>query len=159
MMRRLDCLLEIIDGVVPTLLFLVATALVATDIFLRNIVRTTIPHGIEIATYAFIWFIFLSAAGASRKGEHFQVGFLENMLGDRARRLSGAAVELVGLVVAVIMADAAWEYMDRSWRRVSEGMQIPLAYVYMVFPVCFGLMALAHLRRLWQALRGADGAG
>lgn len=153
MRKGIDLIWGFIDGVVPTVLFLVVTVMVITDIFLRNALGTAIPNGIEIATYAFVWFIFLSAAGAARSGEHFQVSIIQTWLKGHLRTASRILVELACAAIAALMAQASFEYTARSWRRVSEGMEIPLGYFYMIFPLCFGLMALAHLRRAWIALR------
>ncbi len=148
MRKVVDFVWDFVDEVIPTVLFLVVTIMVATDIFLRNTLGRTIPNGIEIATYAFVWFIFLAAAGASRTGSHFQVSMLMDILPRRALMVLSIFVELVGLTVAVLMTKASWEYTARSWGRLSEGLEMPLGYFYMAFPVCFGLMALSYVRRI-----------
>ena len=153
MRKIVDFVWNIVDGVLPTVLFLVVTVMVATDIFLRNTLGRTIPSGIEIATYAFVWFIFLAAAGASRSGTHFQVSMLMDILPRRAFLVLSIFVELVGLAVAVLMTQASWEYTARSWGRLSEGLEMPLGYFYMAFPVCFGLMALSYVRRIFMHIR------
>lgn len=156
MRKGIDLIWGFLDGVVPTVLFLVVTVMVITDVFLRNLLGTTIPNGIEISTYAFVWFIFLGAAGAARKGEHFQVAIIQGWLGARARKISNVLVETICTLVAVLMAQASFEYTARSWGRVSEGLELPLGYFYMIFPVCFGLMALAHLVRAGRFLRAEE---
>ena len=146
-MRWLDRLWRFVDDALPGLLIGLVTAMITTDIVLRNFFRSTIQDGVEIATYAFVWMIFLSAAGASRTGKHFQVDFIEK-LGARGLRLAARlAVESVCFLIAAIMAWFSWEYTMRSWNRISQGLEMPLGYFYMIFPFCFVLMALSHLRR------------
>lgn len=148
----IDAIWKLIDEVVPTILFLVVTVMVATDIFLRNTLGITIPGGIEISTYAFVWFIFLAAAGAARTGGHFQVSMMQDALGERGQQVSTVLIELVGLVVVAIMTKVAWEYTARSWNRVSDGLELPLGYFYIIFPFSFALMTLAHARRIWGCI-------
>ncbi len=152
MRKFIDPIWGFIDEVIPTILFLVVTIMVAADIFLRNTLGTTIPGGIEIATYAFVWFIFLATAGAARTGGHFQVSMMQDALGERGQQVSTVLIELVGLAVAAIMTRVAWEYTARSWNRVSDGLELPLGYFYIIFPFSFALMSLAHARRIWGCI-------
>lgn len=147
MLRVLDRLWAIIDDTLPGLLIGLVTAMISIDIVLRNFFRSTIPDGVEIATYAFVWMIFLGAAGASRTGSHFQVDFIDRIGARGARIAARVVVEAFCLAVAAIMAVSSWQYTMRSWTRVSDGLEMPLGYFYMIFPISFGLMALAHVRR------------
>ena len=149
----LDRLWQFVDEAVPAILIGVITILVTADIILRNLFGTTIPNGIELVTYAFVWMIFLGAAGASRRNDHFQADLLGAVAQGWVRLASRFLVDIVCAVVAAVMAQASWEYTMRSFRRVSEGMQLPLGYFYLIFPICFALMALAHLRRAIVELR------
>lgn len=147
MLRALDRLWAVVDETLPGLLIGLVAVMITVDIVLRNYFRSTIPDGVEIATYAFVWMIFLGAAGASRTGTHFQVDFIER-IGFRSARLAArVTVEIFNCAVAAIMAFYSWQYTSRSWNRVSEGLEMPLGYFYIIFPICFALMALAHIRR------------
>ncbi|MDW9766425.1 MULTISPECIES: TRAP transporter small permease [Sinorhizobium] len=153
-MRSLpDRVAQIVDEVVPALLTAFIIVLVAADVLLRNALGRTVPYGIELSTYAFVWMVFLGAAGASRKGVHFQVDLFQERLPERVSRGLAAAAQIFCAVVALVMTHTSWEYAMRSWNRTSEGMELPLGYFYMVFPASFGLMAFAHALHVWRALR------
>ena len=147
MLRALHHLWEVVDETLPGLLIGLVAVMITVDIVLRNFFRSTIPDGVEIATYAFVWMIFLGAAGASRTGTHFQVDFIERIRSRIARIAARVTVETFNCAVAAIMAFYSWQYTSRSWNRVSEGLEMPLGYFYIIFPICFALMALAHIRR------------
>ncbi|EIM26383.1 TRAP transporter small permease [Microvirga lotononidis] len=139
-----DCLWRGIDDDLPALLMAIITAMISVDVFLRDAAGAHIPNGVEIATYAFVWSVFLGAAGASRRGDHFHVDLVQNSLSGRPRVISFVLVDAFCCVVAAMMTVSSWQYTMRSWRRVSEGLEMPLGYFYMVFPIAFALMALAH---------------
>lgn len=147
MLRALDRFWAVVDETLPGVLIGFVAVLITVDIVLRNFFHSTIPDGVEIATYAFVWMIFLGAAGASRTGTHFQVDFIERIGTRGPRAAARVTIEAFNCAVAAIMAFHSWQYTSRSWNRVSEGLELPLGYFYMIFPICFGLMALAHARR------------
>lgn len=153
-MRRVTAVLwKSIDETLPAILVAFTLVMVGIDVVLRNTIGRTVPNGIELSTYAFVWTVFLGAAGASRRGRHFQVELIQGAFSGRMRSLVDACVEVVCMVVAGIMADTAWRYTMRSWNRTSEGLEMPLGYFYLVFPISFALMALAHALRAWRLLR------
>lgn len=156
-LRSLDRLWCLVDDALPGLLIGLVTATIAIDIVLRNFFRSTIPHGVEMSTYAFVWMIFLAAAGASRTGSHFQVDFVDNFKNSMLRLVVRLGIEGICLAIAAIMAWFSWEYTMRSWNRISSGIEVPLGYFYMIFPFCFALVALSHMRRAVQLIAGRDG--
>lgn len=154
MMRIIDRVWSAVDNVLPGILISLVALLITVDIVLRNFFRSTIPDGVEVATYAFVWMIFLAAAGASRTGTHFQVDFIDIMHSRLARVIARVVIEVFCGVVSVFMAIYSWQYTSRSWNRTSEGLEIPLGYFYVIFPICFALMALAHARRGVEVAQG-----
>lgn len=136
-----------VDDALPALLVAFTCVMVTLDVLLRNAFGQMIPNGIELSTNAFVWLVFLGAAGASRRGLHFQVDILSTLLGARALVVQKLFVEIACLAVSAVMARTAWDYMMRSWHRMSEALDIPLAYIYLVFPVAFGMMTITHLVR------------
>lgn len=155
-LRILDRLWRLVDDALPGLLIGLVTATIAIDIVLRNFFRSTIPNGVELSTYAFVWMIFLGTAGASRTGAHFQVDFVANLKNATVRLVTRLGIEGICLAIAAIMAWFSWGYTMRSWNRLSSGIEVPLGYFYMIFPFCFWLMALSHLRRAVQLIAGRN---
>lgn len=155
MLTLIDRAWRLLDDTLPAVLIGLVSLLITVDIVLRNIFHSTIPDGVEIATYAFVWMIFLASAGASRGGHHFHVD-LVGTLRNRALRIAGRVmIEAACGTVSGVMTAASWSYTARSWGRVSEGLEMPLGYFYMIFPLCFALMTLSHLRRAVGFASGA----
>ena len=143
-----------VDNVLPGILISLVALLITVDIVLRNFFRSTIPDGVEVTTYAFVWMIFLAAAGASRTGTHFHVDFIDVLHSSLSRIAARVVIEVFCGMVSVTMAFYSWQYTSRSWNRTSEGLEIPLGYFYVIFPICFALMALAHVRRGIELVQG-----
>jgi len=145
-----------LDEILPALLIAFTIIMVSADIFLRNSFGRTVPHGIELSTYAFVWSVFLAAAGASREGSHFQVDLTSGLLkrwGKRGEKIQGSwliFVQLLCVGVTLVMVHTSWDYTMRSWNRMSQGLGMPLGYFYMIFPLSFGLMAIAHSLHAWR---------
>ncbi|WP_116133438.1 TRAP transporter small permease [Tropicimonas sp. IMCC34043] len=148
---------KFLDETLPALLVAFIIVMVSADVVLRNMLGRTVPFGIELSTYAFVWMIFLASAGASRRNRHFHVDILLQQLPQRGRRALQAVLDLVCAVIALKMTSIAWDYTMRSWNRTSEGLQMPLGYFYMIFPLSFALMALSHLLRASRLVVKGDG--
>ncbi|SKA23680.1 TRAP transporter small permease [Consotaella salsifontis] len=144
---------KFLDEVLPALLVAFTIVMVSADVLLRNAFGRTVPYGIELSTYAFVWMIFLGSAGAARRGRHFHVDILHQKLGARVRLALQVVLDLACVVIAAVMTDISWDYTMRSWNRTSEGLQMPLGYFYMIFPLSFALMALSYLTRMVGLLR------
>jgi TRAP-type C4-dicarboxylate transport system permease small subunit len=154
MTGALTRLLQAVDDGLPALMVALVIVIMGSDIVLRDLFGTTIPGGVELSTFLFVWIVFLGGANASRTGSHFSVDLTKRFLDDRGHRMVALFVQVICIAVSATMALSSWTYMMRAWRRLAEGLQIPLGFLYIVLPLSFGLMAFSHVVRLFALATG-----
>jgi TRAP-type C4-dicarboxylate transport system permease small subunit len=145
--------LYLIDDILPAIMVAVIVVVMSIDIVLRDCIGTSLPAGVEFSTFLFVWLIFLGGANASRTGTHFSVDITPLLLGAAGRRVVAVLVQLLCVVIAGVLAWSSWFYMLHGWRRLAEGLQVPLGVLYLVLPFAFALMAISHAVRLVMALQ------
>lgn len=145
--------LEVLLAVLCAFLLFAFTTATAVDVLTRNLGRSFIVLQ-EVILGCFVWGVFLGAAAALRRGQHF---YLTNW----AKRLTGIgriAMEIVGLgAMLVVFALVIYYGYEQFTDSFSVSMQVssrPLALLTGAVPM-FGLLGfLFTLEELLNGLRG-----
>jgi len=121
-------------------------------IFAQVVMRSTLGIGMawieELSRYAFVCFVFLGAAHAAHLGAHNRLQIHINLL---PKRVANGLLLFVDLIWVGFCLTLAWKsislinlLLEFPYR--SPAMGWSLAYVYMIFPVAFVLMAFRVLQ-------------
>lgn len=124
-----------------------ATLGFATVIF-RYVLHSSLFWGDEFLRYLSIWLVFLGAALATRHRALIAVDIFTQPMPHRWREYTAAAVCAVSSLFLLALACISLELVRRSVGVVSAAMGIPMEYMYLVFPVGLGLMAVNMLREM-----------
>ena len=141
---------------------IVLTAVLAvmgfTTVVFRYVLQSSLFWGDEFLRYLMIWLVFLGGALATRHRALITVDIFTQPLPYRVRAGTTAAVFAVATVFLLALAAVSVELARRSMGTVSASMGIPMEWMYLVFPVGLGLMAVNTLREAVSQLRAiADG--
>jgi len=113
------------------------------QILLREFFHYSISWGEELATYLFVWFVFLGASYACRLGAHNRVTFQFKMLPKKVSIAIEAFSDLIWVVFNLYFIYLSYTFvfvkMNLFWK--SQTMGIPMKYFYMILPFAFALMA------------------
>ncbi len=121
-------------------------------IFVQVVMRATLGIGMawieELSRYAFVWFVFLGAAHAAHLGAHNRLQIHINLL---PKRIANGVLLFVDLIWVGFCLTLAWKSISLIELLIEFPYRTPamgwsLAYVYMVFPVAFVLMAARVLQ-------------
>lgn len=98
----------------------------------------------ELATYAFIWAVFLGAAAAAKEVRHIRIETFVGRIGPRGRAFSRATIAAIMLLVSVIVAVTARDIMTTESRSQTISLPINVGrhWVYSV-PLFTCLVSLA----------------
>lgn len=114
------------------------------QILLREFFQYSLSWGEELATYLFVWFVFLGASYACRLGAHNRVTFQFKMLPKRASIAIEAFSDLIWVLFNCYFIYLSYKFvfvkMNLFWK--SQTMGIPMKYFYMILPISFVLMTL-----------------
>ncbi|MFC7319556.1 TRAP transporter small permease [Halobacillus campisalis] len=103
----------------------------------------------EVATYSFIWSVFMGAAVMLNRREHFQFDLLLNKLKGKKKKSLYLLNDLILLlfcfalfVLGVIVVDSFWNF---RWQSIPE---MKMGYVWISIPIMAGTMVIytvAHM--------------
>jgi len=129
-------------------IFIAFTGLVAT-LFLQVIFRFVIQNPLdfteELSRVLIIWLVFVSAATAIARAEHFVVDFIVNLF---PRRLSTPLAYVVDAICIVFMIVAAWISYKTAFggsRQTMPALQVSVIVQTLAMPVGFTLMTFHAL--------------
>ncbi len=118
------------------------------QILLREFFQFSLSWGEELATYLFVWFVFLGASYACRLGAHNRVTFQFKILPKKVSMAIEAFSDLIWVIFNCYFIFLSYKFvfvkMNLFWK--SQTMGIPMKYVYMILPFSFGLMTLRVLQ-------------
>ncbi len=113
------------------------------QILLREFFQYSLSWGEELATYLFVWFVFLGASYACRLGAHNRVTFQFKMLPKKVSMAIEAFSDLIWVGFNIYFIYLSYQFvfvkMNLFWK--SQTMGIPMKYFYMILPFSFALMA------------------
>jgi TRAP-type C4-dicarboxylate transport system permease small subunit len=86
----------------------------------------------------------VGAAVAFKRGSHIAVTFVVQRLPKAGQKTLAAGVHLLGIVFFAIIALYGLLLMKTEFQQTSPALQIPMVWVYVVFPV-LGAVIILHL--------------
>src|SRR3979490_1133418 len=103
-----------------------------------------IPSGIwaeELSRFLFIWMIMLGAMIGVREGSHFVVDVLPDFP-PRPNALLQIVSNLFVLAFALVFVWWGIEFVRFGWDQTSELAELPMAFIFMAWPVAGGTWVL-----------------
>ena len=132
---------KLLDGTHRLLTWLMAAtvAILIVPVTLQIISRYTalIPSWIwteELSRFLFIWMIMLGAMIAVREGSHFVVDVLPD-LPPRPNAFLQIVTNLLVLAFALVFVWWGIEFVRFGWDQTSELAELPMAFIFMAWPV------------------------
>lgn len=154
-------ILDKICGWVIIALFMLMTATYGTQILLRYVFGTGLVWTEELTRYADIWAVMIGAAMIAKRRSHINVSVLEEYLPKVPKAWLLVFQQVLSLVFFLAMFLIAFKFIKLAGTQVSTNMRVRKAYVYMIFPIAFGLFvfqtAVGILKGIQEAkaLQGA----
>lgn len=149
--RLLDALTRLLQAAAIALLG-VMTLVVFADVAARMTTRQSLTWAGELATYCFVWLVFVGAAIALRRGNHLGVGVLVERLPlavQRAVKLAGSAG--VALLLAILIAQGP-SLVRVAMLQQSPAMNVSTAWLYASAPVMLGAMLVIVVGQIVETI-------
>jgi TRAP-type C4-dicarboxylate transport system permease small subunit len=140
--------------------FALMLTLAAGQVVLRQVWHTSLSWGDLAARHLVLWVGFFGAYLATRRGQHFHIGFLARLLGLRAKPWLAAASALFAAVTCVFLVAAGETFVTVGLDpQAVLFLGIHQATAALIVPAGFGLMALQFLlRAVLSTAEGITGA-
>lgn len=143
-MRQLNNVLERLLALIAGALFAAFIVTVLYQVVARNYLQISVSWTDEVAMGFFIWAVFLGAAIAVRRRNHYVVDILPSRfaVAQRALRLFGSVACLPVIYVLIVNGNIL---VDMGWSRRSVALGVPMAYMFAALPVAGVAMLLFSL--------------
>ena len=114
------------------------------QIALRVCFNYVIPWSEEVSRFAFVWFVFFGAAYAARLSAHNRVTVQFRLFPKIVQDVAMVLTDVIWVVFNVVMIWKSIEIVKELFQYpyMSPALQWSMAYVYMIFPISFGLMTV-----------------
>jgi TRAP-type C4-dicarboxylate transport system permease small subunit len=86
------------------------------------------------------------------KNEHVSINILYDALPPVPKRVVHCLDLLIMLVVDCVFTKYAWDYTLKMGTQISQGMEIPMRYMYGLMPVCGALAAVCIVAKLIEGI-------
>lgn len=118
--------------------------MITVQVFTRYVFNRPIVWVEDVATFAFIWSVFLGAAVGLKDLRHVKIDTFLARLDPRVAAVMQAALHLVILACCVLVARHAWDVMDTEARSltISLPINVPRHWFYSV-PLFCSLVSMA----------------
>lgn len=137
-----------------TLSFAALAVLLAYTVWQRYVMGTPSRWSDEFAMILFLWIIFAAAALVVPYRDQIAVGLLtDTVTASRRRWLEALGAGLAGAILLATLP-VTLDYIAFLWRERTPAMRLRLNYVYLIFGVFQGIVALSLLLRAAIALSG-----
>jgi TRAP-type transport system small permease protein len=105
---------------------------------------TAISWSEEITCFLLVYASLVGAAVAFKRGSHIAVSFVVQRLPRGGQKILAVGVHLLGIVFFTVIAVFGALLMRTESHQTSPALQIPMIWVYSVFPV-LGAVIILHL--------------
>ena len=85
--------------------------------------------------------------------EHVSINILYDRIPPAIKRWVCVFNNVVMLVVDCLFVKYSWAYAMKMGKQISQGMEIPMMYMYGIMPVCGAICALCIVIKLVEAVR------
>ena len=109
-------------------------------IFSRYVLERTFVWYDEVARACFIWLTFLGAAVAMRRGAHFGLQMLVEMVPPAWRRPILLVTPVTAIAFSLALAWLGWQLMQHGATQTTAVMGMPVSWIYAAMPVGAALM-------------------
>lgn len=154
--KKISTIIDKICSVSSITILAAMTLMYFSSVISRYMIGSGFRGSEEFTRFGMVWLIYLSAVLITSNSEHLNVSVLENMLGKGSRKYLILIQRLLMLTYLVIMFFVSLQMMEIGSLQTSPNMEIPMNYVYVIFPVSFVLMVV---QLLFISIRDMLGAG
>jgi TRAP-type C4-dicarboxylate transport system permease small subunit len=144
---------SIVEGVCLLLMVVLSVDLML-GVFSRYVLARTFTWYDEIARAAFVWVVFLGAAVGVKRGAHFRLHLLVDVLPRPLQRGAQGLGVLVAIGFSVVLIQHGWAFMELGRVQTLPVSGVSKAWVYAAMPVGGVLIIVYTLPRLWRVLAG-----
>ena len=127
------------------------------QVFLRYVLKASIPFSEELARYLMVWVVFLAAGLALKEDAHISIRILVDKLPGRTRSCVNLGAQILLLVFLVLLLIETVAVLPYQRLQIILSMGISIFWFYLAIPVGCSIMILFLLPKMHQKLKKISG--
>ena len=135
-------------------LMLVMIITAFAQVIFRFVIQMSLDWSEELARYAFLWCMFISAGMAVKHRRHIKVEFIMEMLPKKVRLGFEIISDLIWMAFCLLLVKDGIGLLEFVKTQVSPSMEVPFKYIYTSLPVGAALMFLRLVQQMVRRFRG-----
>ncbi len=135
-------------------LMLVMIITAFAQVIFRFVIQMSLDWSEELARYAFLWCMFISAGMAVKHRRHIKVEFIMEMLPKKVRFGLEIISDLIWMAFCLLLVKDGIGLLEFVKTQVSPSMEVPFKYIYTSLPVGAALMFLRLVQQMVRRFRG-----
>ena len=135
-------------------LMLVMIITAFAQVIFRFVIQMSLDWSEELARYAFLWCMFISAGMAVKHRRHIKVEFIMEMLPKKLRFGLEIISDLIWMAFCLLLVKDGIGLLEFVKTQVSPSMEVPFKYIYTSLPVGAALMFLRLVQQMVRRFRG-----
>lgn len=147
-----EWIIDIYTGIGAVAMGLLAVMVIFT-VICRYCFSLSWKHVSEFNVTLFAFTTFWGLGLNVLKDEHVSINMLYDALPPKVKRVVKCLSMLTMLAVDCVFTKYAWDYTLKMGTQISQGMEIPMRYMYGIMPVCGALAAVCIVYKLIEAFR------
>ena len=124
------------------------------QVIFRFVIQMSLDWSEELARYAFLWCMFISAGMAVKHRRHIKVEFIMEMLPKKVRLGFEIISDLIWMAFCLLLVKDGIGLLEFVKTQVSPSMEVPFKYIYTSLPVGAALMFLRLVQQMVRRFRG-----
>lgn len=133
------------------------TFMLIIQVFLRYVLRTSIPFSEELARYLMIWVVFLAAGLALKEDAHISIRVLVDRLRGRTRLWLNLVAQILLLAFLVLLMIETIAVLPYQRAQIILSMGISIFWFYLAIPVGCSIMILFLLPKMHEKVKKISG--
>ena len=129
------------------------TVVFFTQICLRYLFGGGLYWAEEMTRFMMVWLIYICSVAVFRESSHISVNALEDILPEKIKKYLKILQQLVYIVIFAMVGYLGYKILPFAMVQKSPNIQIPMVYLYSIFPITSGLMILQLIANILLDLR------
>ena len=155
--------INIIDKVyaliIKTIKYAVAILLVCmviivfSNVISRYFLKAALAWSEEVSRFMFIWLVFLGAVLAYQSNEHLGLDLITKKLPKKIGLVVAIICDLIVMYALFLITVGGQDLAIQSWKWLSPATSVSYGIVYLIVPICGGLMLLQTVLKLYYHVK------
>ncbi|WP_051688161.1 TRAP transporter small permease [Desulfofalx alkaliphila] len=152
LLKKLDDHLEeyLLIGLLST-----AVVLIATQVFMRYVMSSSLSWTEEMARFLFIWLVYIGISYGIKMKRHIKIDAALILLPEKGKKIVWIIADLLFIVFCYfVIKQGMMLVIDLyNYGQTSPALGIPMAYVYLAAPLGLSLAVIRLIQSIIQSIR------